>query len=121
MGGDNDKGFHGYPPAGYPPGPGAYPPAGYPQQGYPPPPGAYPPAGYPPPGAYPPAPGGYPPAPGGYPPAPGYGGYPPAPGHGGYPPAGYPSHHSGTLSFSRAVSQYRKRFQFVVVKKVKNI
>lgn len=101
MGGDNDndkdKGFHGYPPAGYPPVPGAYPPAGYPQQGYPPPPGAYPPAGYPP-GAYPPAPSGYPPAPGygGYPPAPGYGGYPPAPGHGGYPPAGYPAHHSGT-------------------------
>lgn len=93
MGGDDkDKGFHGYPPAGYPPGPGAYPPAGYPPQGYPPPPGAYPPAGYPP--------GAYPPAPGGYPPAPGYGGYPPAPGYGGYPPAGYPAHHSGTVFLS---------------------
>ena len=53
--------------------------------------------GYPPqPGAYPPAPG-YPPQPGGYsgypPPVPpgGYSGYPPPPG--GYPPAGgYPTH-----------------------------
>lgn len=74
MGGDKDRGFHGYPPAGYPPGPGAYPPAGYqPHQGYPPPPGAYPPAH-------------------------GYGGYPPASGHAGYAPTGYPAHHSGTVS-----------------------
>lgn len=106
MGGeeDKDKGFFGYPPAGYPPGPGAYPPAGYPpQQAYPPPPpGAYPPApGYPP--------GAYPPPPGAYPPAPGYGGYPPALGHAGYPPAGYPPHHSGTLS---PLASCEKKFSY---------
>ncbi|CAA6656854.1 unnamed protein product [Spirodela intermedia] len=64
----------GYPPQGYPPQPGAYPP----HQGYPPAHGGYPPQqGYPPQG--------YPPQ--GYPPQ----GYPPQ----GYPPAGYPSapHH----------------------------
>ncbi|CAL9123444.1 unnamed protein product [Musa textilis] len=85
--GSSDKGLHGhgypgYPPAGYPPPPGAYQP-----QAYPPAPGGYPPQyGYPPQGypptAYPPVPGGYPPQ--GYPPTAGYPGSsaPPHQGHG---------------------------------------
>ncbi|XP_073690752.1 annexin A11a [Garra rufa] len=72
----------GYPQAGgYPPQPGAYPPAA---GGYPPQPGMYPPqaGGYPPqPGAYPPQPGAYPGQPGPYPGVPSGGwGAPGAPG-----------------------------------------